>query len=826
MAKRRICLLSILVLVVPILNGCAAQKLIKQGDALMLADRPAEAMKSYREALEKDPGLSENQEFLAKLRDAQALAAFQEGTALAERGEWERAVHRFSESLEFDPDLEKAKDALNRAKKQASGSRYTEALKCADQGKLDRAIKEIERALELNPDNMDAKDALDSVNAEEYGKQSHVKELYDESLALQKEKRWSKSAEPLRRARSIDPSHLLCRVRLHRAEENLRAASEEDSNGLRLLQQRRLDDAIGAFQRALDIWPFYAEGESHLAKARKERKEAESVYDKAKGLFSQSNWDEAVQVAAAALKIFPFHEKAVALLEQSKQKAAESHCGAGKSFLANGKLKEAEEEFLCSLDYVPDMMDAKEGLARADYIRGGAAEKKGLWGGALLWYMDAADHISKNEYLAKIHEARSRIFDRICFGLSLEVKESPQVSPSASAALKSRIMRSVSNQKPDFLLLVSGQRDARQPLYAVSVDPARVEVRSRLVRSENRTYDYTVYREVPNPEIPKLRDLLQMARQDLERLRREFNRTCTTCRGTGRLTCSRCGGKGELRCTDCRGTGKWDCSECGGDGFVLAGVECRKCNGTGKTRCVGCWGDGYATCNVCGGGIGKGDGYIRCTRCNGRGKATSVTEYDVGRKESEVKGIQRKLSRAPMTVRKGFPTELPYVVNYHEKTGLMEVSVSIRNLSAGTVVRADVVRKTTHDQDSTIQNANPGVGLDSDGLNLPSDDDVQRYLIDAVALEITAKVLDAVVKDRISHMRSKANRLKQQGKALETVEAMVDTARLIEPSDAAEAARIIKRLREQRSKSGATDSESPRGPISKSACVNLQLPIS
>lgn len=594
------------------------------------------------------------------------------------------------------------------------------------------------------------------------------------------------------------------------------AARKKYASGVELLQEKRLDDAIRALEDALDIWPFYAEAKRQLAVSQKQRETAESLHETAAKLSEEGRWDETVQATSATLEVFPFHERALFLLALSKQKAAEAHCKAGKALLPEGKLQEAEKEFLLSLNYLPDMIDAKEGLAQADYIRGEAAGKKDLWGNALLWYMDAADHVSKNEYLNKIRQARSKIFERISFGLSLEVRKSEEVSPNASAALKSKIMQSISNQKPDFLLLVSGQEGARQPVYAISVDPAKVEIKSRLVSSENRTHNYTVYRDVPNPEIPKLRELLQVARQDLERLRREFDQTCPTCGGTGRLVCTKCGGRGEIRCTDCGGTGKWDCPECGGDGYVLDGVKCPKCDGSGKIRCVCCWGDGYATCDVCGGGIGKGKGYIRCTRCNGKGKATNVTEYDVRKKEADVQDIQRKLSREPAIVQKGFPAEWPYVEHYHEKTGLVEVGVSIRNLPTGTIVRADVVRKTTRDQDVTIQSANPSVGLDPDGLDLPSDNTVQTLLVNAAASEITIKLLDAVVKDRISHMRSEANELKQKGNILEATEAITNAARLIEPSNPSEAAQIIENLRTQErnfyfgASSPSDDSVSPK----------------
>jgi hypothetical protein len=576
----------------------------------------------------------------------------------------------------------------------------------------------------------------------------------------------------------------MCRIKLHKAEENMQAARKKNSTGIELLQVKRLDAAIRAFEESLGIWPYYEEAKRQLLVSQKQREESESLYEEAEKLSEEGKWDEVVQIATATLEVFPFHEKALSLLTLSKQRAAEAHNKEGTALLAEGKLEEGEKKFLRSLNYFPDMIEAREGLAKADYIRGEEYEKKDLWGNALLWYMDAKDHIPKRENLDKIRKVRSKIFDRVCFALRQEVKKSQLVAPSASAALRSRIASYISNQKPDFLSLVSGPREVKQPLYNVLVEPTSLKIKGGSVRSENRIHRYTEYREVSNPEIPRLQAMLNNARNDLVRLRQEFNRTCVTCGGRGTIECSVCRGSGRVMCTICRGRG-WN-------RYGDEPEECNHCRGTGKVGCRECGASYHWE-------VGKG--IITCSRCRGSGRESSVTELDISIKQSEIQNLTNRLQYEPHTIQQGFPAEWPYVVNYHEKTGLMEAGLSVKNLATETVAYSDIVRKSERYQDSMIQNANPSIGLSSDGLDLPSDEIVQRTLVDAAASEVVSKLLNIILNDRISYMRSKAEGLKQQGKPHEAVEALVDTARLIEPSNPSEAARIIKVLRVQRNKS-------------------------
>ena len=86
------------------LSGCAAAKLIKQGDASMLASRPQEAVGLYQKALAKDPDLARKPAFVEKLRLAESGAAYAEGKALAEQGQWDQAVERYQQALMLIPD--------------------------------------------------------------------------------------------------------------------------------------------------------------------------------------------------------------------------------------------------------------------------------------------------------------------------------------------------------------------------------------------------------------------------------------------------------------------------------------------------------------------------------------------------------------------------------------------------------------------------------------------------------------------------------------------------------------------------------------------------
>ena len=111
-----------------ILVGCDGSRHVKKGDAWMLSDEPARALTAYRKALEKKTELSEDPEFLGKLRSARGGVLYHQARTLMEKERWDDAVDRLNESLQADSDSERAQRALTQARKEPSGMHYRRAL--------------------------------------------------------------------------------------------------------------------------------------------------------------------------------------------------------------------------------------------------------------------------------------------------------------------------------------------------------------------------------------------------------------------------------------------------------------------------------------------------------------------------------------------------------------------------------------------------------------------------------------------------------------------------------------------------------------------------
>ena len=364
---------------------------------------------------------------------------------------------------------------------------------------------------------------------------------------------------------------------------------------------------------------------------------------------------------------------------------------------------------------------------------------------------------------------RDKIAQRIRYELAVEVTDSNRfISPEATA-LRSQMLHLISKKKPSYLSVVSSQQASGPSDYQAMLVISRFEVNSAIVRAENRTHRYTVYRDVPNEEIPKVQILLDFESRELRQLRRLANQPCRHCQGHGKVRCPSCSGKGRRVCKSCKGTAR------------SAAPACPSCAGTGKASCQKC----------------KGSGRITCPKCKGSGKNPYISPRTIRRQARTVRDLANRLDRLPATVRRAFPAEWPYVVNYHQKQGRIEARIQLLNPAAGLALPAEAIRKTALHKDSTILNPSPEIGLPADTLNLPSDETVRKYLINQAAAQAASKVLNPVVQNRITEVRTTIDQLKLQGQPHQALEAQVDLAGLLAPSDPAAAAKIITTLRQE-----------------------------
>jgi tetratricopeptide (TPR) repeat protein len=786
MMRKRGLAVSILLASALLFAGCGAEKYLRRGDALMLENRPIEAAKDYQTALDKDRKLADDPDFVTRFKRAKCLAALQEAQAAAGRGAWDEAVRKYTESLGVDPAFEDAKRGLEQAKLEASRAHHRKALEAARQGRQDEAVAELKTALQLNPANAEAAEALNSVTG---AQRPAGQDPYEKGLALEREKKLPEAAEAFRAALAANANHIPAAVGLFRAEQALAQSAQLAAKGRSLLEDKRLEEAIQTLSAALAIWPASPEAARLLADARTRRDQAEREFASAQALANQSKWEEAAAALRRAVDLYPYHKDAQALLRDIPRRAAQALVGQGNESLAKGQPNEADQAFRRALEYVPGFAPARQGLARVAASRGEAAAAQGLWGSALMFFMDAADQDPGPQNQRRVQEAKAKIQERVAFAMDLNVTDASGRPTAASDELAAALRGLVNKEKPAFLSLAGGTQGAA---YLATVTLNEFDVRGGLVRTEERVQRYTVRQSVPNAAYPVVQQQSAVAQHDLAQLQMLYNRPCSACAGTGRLACPTCGGACQSVCPSCKGAGFLICGTCKGAGGVN-GLICPVCGGHGKATCGACGGAKKVACPTCSAG-GQRRGWVPCMKCTGRGRDPRVPWMVLRQKEDEVAALQAQLARTPPLMAVDSPAEWPYTVDFYAKDGRAGADLGVKNAS-GASVASDTVRKAAHFEDTGVRNPNPQVGVAAKSAQLPSDDQVRRGLIGDVATEAAGKLLSAVFQARVKEVRAAAEKLQADGKRNEAVEAFLDGATLLEPFNPQQSQDILKQLR-------------------------------
>lgn len=733
---------TLLILTGAIVAGGCAGRYIKKGDAAMLADRPDQALVHYRRALEKDAGLVERAEFLVKLDRAKAHVAYLQGQRLAERGKWDAAIVEFQRAIGTQVDFKDARTALATARRKASTQCHARALRLADEGKLNEAILQLKRALELDPDNADAREALDSVRRNKAVRAGRAEQLHAKAVALQAEKRWAQAATALRDAVAANANHLPSRVGLYRCNQTLHRARRLHAEGARLLAAKRLDKAIASFQQAVSVWPFFEAAVAKRDRANARRSRAKELLAKGQLLAAGLKWDDAVAAAKESVSIFPFHAESQKLLTRARKQAGEMHYARAVELVGAGKLDAAEREFLAALRHQPGMVRAAEGLAAVYSTWADKAAAGDRWGRALLWYKAATGRSKAGGYAVALARARAAVHDRIGFAMAVQVSPTPGARVTASE-LRSSLMPAMAAARGDFLT-VAGAKAGRAD-YAVDVKPSSLIIQTQLVRTEHRTHQYVVRRQVPNPEIRRLSVLLRAAQRELSHLEARWAVACGYCGGTGRITC------GYRRAWSNRGRAN----------------DCKYCRGTG---------------------------YVTCSRCRGSGRRWRVDEWRLQRKRREAHDLRQRLAGELVTVWRDFTEQWHYTVEHYRKVGELRLRVTVAGRGGRDVIAPFAVARSVRHGDSTIVNANPSIGLRADGLNLPSDRQVRRSLVAKACAEAAQRIVATAVRARIADAQVRADQLGDAGKSAEAMEARVDAALLTEALSPGEGRRMLAAL--------------------------------
>lgn len=715
--------LALILAVAFTVGGCA--NYIKKGDKAMLAGRAADALKYYQKALDKKSALGSDPEFMGKMKVAGSRASYMQGRSLARAKKWDAAIEQLNKALEIDPEFSDAKIRLAKVKKEASTDFHTKALAAADQGKLDEAKQHIKRAVELDNTNTDARDASDSANNIANARLTTANTLYEEALQSTARKHWGQAGGTLAAALQANSNHIPAHVLQYQCKAKINEADGIFNQGVTLLGQKRLDKSIAKFDAAIGVWPSHPNATTKLNNAKALRKRAEDLYNQAVKLADDKKWDQAVAIAKMGVDIYPYHGQSPALLAKAKQHAAAAHYEVANGLLDKSRFDDAEKEYRRALQYQPDMLAAKDGVALVNSKRGDKEVQAGNWGSALLWYIEAQDYSTSQKYKNSYARAHAAVTQRIGFNLLVKINP-PQENPSITVQeLNAKLSPALGKRKTGYISF--GAQKAAD--YEISITPKLITINTAITGTENKLHAYKIEQQAANPEIQRLETLIRDARRDLERAEDNRYRRCTHCRGTGRVT--------------------------------------------------------------------SNNQQVACSRCNGTGRVIAISDHEINRKRRHVRDLRNELRNTPATVIVLVPAQWKYILKGYHKTGELGGHMAIKD-AAGKSVGAFTLKSSSNYTDTTIEGANPAIGLEQNPLSLPDDATIRSRMIEKIADVAAEKMISEVVKARIAATGTDRDKLTQAGKTAEALEKKVDILLLAEAFDAAAAQKSLKQLQSSR----------------------------
>ena len=236
-------------------------------------------------------------------------------------------------------------------------------------------------------------------------------------------------------------------------------------------------------------------------------------------------------------------------------------------------------------------------------------------------------------------------------------------------------------------------------------------------------------------------------------------------------------------------------------------IPCGHCGGRGKWKiacprhepvaarhvrknCDRCSGRGVIVCGTC-----HHRGRITCHHCGGSGRHLASIRSRLRSSEREVKRLRYQLACEPATVQEHFSASWPYILRRYCKKGVLAIGLTIHRIGTDAEIGSDTIEERVVREDSSIEHANPAIGLHADAKDLPSDTQVHHSLVESTSSPAVSKIISMIAKTESAHWQSKAGQFAAKGDQSESIEAQVAAALLLEPVDPASTRRRLLALR-------------------------------
>ncbi|MBU1077432.1 MAG: hypothetical protein KKH98_09080 [Spirochaetes bacterium] len=254
---------------------------------------------------------------------------------------------------------------------------FRDGLKEYEQQNYESAGKYFKRAVELNPGLVKAqlyiKESENRIflNLKKEEQVEKAKELFNESLRLIQEEKYSTALEKLEVASTLDEGNELIKNKISDVRDIINLKIEKPyQDGIRYYNEGRLSLAIENWNYVLKIQPEHTLAKTYLEKAIGQKDESVKLHNKlGKDFLKKKNYSGAIKEFREVLALDPGNETA----EEGVEKASEvlrSRIDAfykkGEALFNENKFINARKEFINILELDPGYLSAIEYKKRCD----------------------------------------------------------------------------------------------------------------------------------------------------------------------------------------------------------------------------------------------------------------------------------------------------------------------------------------------------------------------------------------------------------------------------------------------------------------------------
>ena len=738
----------------------------------LAADRNwTEAESAFGKAVGEGPGL-----LLARagLHDARAQLATSRRLTAQGAGELERraigpAMSTLARAIEVWPFNAEAKTQLDEAKRQRSlaDDKLTAAAEAMAKKQWEDAITIAENGLSIDRSHAGLRELLGELH------QRAAAEYDREAEALAAAGRLTEAQTAYTRAVELDPSLRSAASGLRRVEAGLDESHRLQQAGQAHLSKRQMTGAIELLERSLEVWPFNKRSTEQLAYAKKQQTLAGEIYRAATTSADKQNWDQAIADTDEGLAIDGSHAGLVALRPELPGRAAADYATQGDEHLNAGRLDPAQAAYLKALGYVGTYDRALAGMASAHLAKGEALEATGQLGAALLHYAAGQSFKAKHPVSEALDNALAAVRERVGMGMGV-TSDGGRGLAIAPDQVGDAVAGVLGRYRGDGLKL-GGQGSP----YELRLTVREATIRQRLIGSVDRHHSYTTSELRHNAEYDRVLGRLKHEESLLHRCRSDYDdhvrdrdaaqRHADRLRPPAPPTkpVSQPPKPGEIEKKRQR---REEANRAEQARYQRELAEYQRKQRAYDQACA----------------------KVRQiqSRCD---RAHSALRSQ----ERAVKSWRHKLSNTPRQVRVTVRHTWPYTVETYSKRGQLAVRAELVDTATGKVVDTLDPGADFSAEDDLVLNANPGVGLRADRLDLPSDQTVRGSLSARVAKSTGPWAVEAAVAHRLGAIKAQADALRKAGKDDAALEADVDAAVLLGVVDGEAAWKRIDALTEE-----------------------------